>query len=202
MVFGFSAAMGTDKATPRRLVGLLVGLLGVGLVLWTQIEGEATSMVWLFVALLIPLILAIEVMMMAGFRPKGLDDIGVLAMMQCCAFVIVAPWALIEGQSFALSISNVGTLGVTMLLMAGVTIASYLMGFHLIKTAGAVFYSQTAYTMTIAGVVWGVLILNEQLSPLAWVAFAVIVIGMYLVEPKDDGKEIVIERKFSEDIQT
>lgn len=198
IVFGFSAAMGTDKATPRRLFGLLVGLAGVGLVLWTQVEGGSTNMVWLLIALLVPLILAIEVMMMAGFRPKGLDDIGALAMMQCCAFVIVAPWAIVEGQTFAISSSNIGSLGITMFLMACVTVASYLMGFHLIKTAGAVFYSQTAYTMTIAGVVWGVLILNEQLSSLAWVAFAVIVVGMYLVEPKDDGKEIVIERKFSD----
>ena len=38
----------------------------------------------------------------------------------------------------------------------------------------------------------------EQLSPLAWVTFAVTMIGVYLVEPKDGGEEIVIDRKFSD----
>lgn len=92
--------------------------------------------------------------------------------------------------------TNPGKLEFTMLVMIAVSFGSYTMGFHLIKTAGAVFYSQTAYTMTIAGVVWGVLLLNESLSPLAWVAFGIIVVGMYLVEPKADDKELKIERKF------
>lgn len=197
LVFGFSAFARMDRATPRRLLGLCVGLLGVGMVLWTEVEGEgATEMYWLLFALLIPLLLATEVMMMAGFRPKGLDDMGALALMLLAANAIAIPWALAQGQTFAINPLNPGTLEVTMLLMVGVTVASYLMGFHLIRTAGAVFYSQTAYTMTIAGVIWGVVLLDETLSPLAWVAFGIIVVGMYLVEPKDDGREIVIQRKF------
>lgn len=197
LVFGFSAVIGVDKATPRRLLGLVVGLCGVGLVLWTEVEGDGGSgLIWLLVALLVPLLLACEVMMMAGFRPRGLDDIGSLAMMLVCANVIIVPWAIWDGQTFSIDVFSPGALEFTMIVMAGVTIASYLMGFHLIRTAGAVFYSQTAYTMTIAGVVWGVLLLNETLSPFAWLAFAVIVIGMYLVEPKTDNKDLVITRKF------
>ncbi|MEO0402361.1 MAG: response regulator [Pseudomonadota bacterium] len=198
LVFGFSAVAGMDKATPRRLMGLLVGLGGVGLVLWTQMDGNAgTEIVWLLFALFIPVLLAVEVMMMAGFRPKGLDDYGALAMMLVAASLISVPWAIAEGQTFAVNLTNPGKLEFTMLVMVAVSVGSYTMGFHLIKTAGAVFYSQTAYTMTIAGVVWGVLLLNESLSPLAWVAFGIIVVGMYLVEPKADDKELKIERKFA-----
>ncbi|MEO1745597.1 MAG: response regulator, partial [Pseudomonadota bacterium] len=77
LVFGFSAVGGIDTVTPRRLAGLVVGLAGVALVLWTEIEGGGTTSVfWLMFAALVPLLLAIEVMMMAGFRPKGLDDVG------------------------------------------------------------------------------------------------------------------------------
>jgi drug/metabolite transporter (DMT)-like permease len=50
--------------------------------------------------------------------------------------------------------------------------------------------------MTIAGVVWGMLLLNEDLSALAWVAFGVIILGMYLVEPEAKKEELVIRRSF------
>ncbi|MEL6819529.1 MAG: response regulator [Pseudomonadota bacterium] len=197
LVFGFSAIAGMDKATLRRLVGLVVGLGGVGLVLWTEMgQSGATNSFWLIFALLIPLLLAIEVMMMAGFRPTGLDDVGAVAMMLVAANLIGVPWALWQDQTFPISLTDPGRLELTLLLMIAVTTASYLMGFHLIKTAGAVFYSQTAYTMTIAGVIWGFLLLDEQLSPLAWIAFAIIAVGMYMVEPKNDGTDIVIDRKF------
>ncbi len=82
--------------------------------------------------------------------------------------------------------------------LAGVMGASsLLLAFHLIATAGAVFYSQSAYTMTIAGVLWGMLLLNEELSVLAWIAFAVIAVGMYLVEPKSSNEKLVIRRAFN-----
>ena len=117
-------------------------------------------------------------------------------MMMLFSSFIVVPWAYASGQTISLQLLSPGKLEFTVLGLIGISCSTYLMAFHVIRTAGAIFYSQTAYTMTIAGVLWGVLILNEQLTPLAWVAFAVIVLGMYLVEPKRDQNELVIQRKF------
>lgn len=44
--------------------------------------------------------------------------------------------------------------------------------------------------------IWGVVLLDESLSAFAWLAFAIILVGTYLVEPKADKKELVITRKF------
>ena len=52
--------------------------------------------------------------------------------------------------------------------------------------------------MTIASMVLGILLLNEDLSLIAGVAFTTTVIGMYLVEPKASGEELVIKRSFNE----
>lgn len=60
---------------------------------------------------------------------------------------------------------------------------SLLLCFHLIATAGAVFASRSAYAMTIAGIVWGILLLNEELSNTIWLAVAIILLRLYLVEP-------------------
>ena len=197
MVFAFSAATEMEFASPRRLLGLFVGLSGVALVLIARIGGENNIQIfWLLFALLIPLLLAIEVLVMAGKRPSGLDDVAAIGMMMLFSSIIVVPWAYSSGQIITLQILSPGKLEFTVLGLIGISFSSYLMAFYVIRTAGAVFYSQTAYTMTIAGVLWGVLILNEQLTPLAWLAFAVIVFGMYLVEPNKDKKELIIRRKF------
>ena len=47
MVFAFAAVTGMEQASPRRLMGLLVGLIGVSLVLFTRFDmsnGNATRM--------------------------------------------------------------------------------------------------------------------------------------------------------------
>ena len=91
---------------------------------------------------------------------------------------------------------RIGRLESLVVLMGIVGATSLLRAFHLIATAGAVFYSQSAYAMTIAGVVWGMILLNEELSIFAWVAFAVVIVGMYLVEPKAKDEEFLIARSF------
>ncbi|WP_264770964.1 hypothetical protein [Defluviimonas salinarum] len=48
----------------------------------------------------------------------------------------------------------------------------------------------------IAGVFWGLLLFNAELSVFAWVAFGVIIVGMYLVESKSWNEEPVIQRSF------
>ena len=109
----------------------------------------------------------------------------------------LAPLAYINGDLFGLGPENL-RLTALVVFMGIVGASSLLLAFYLIATAGAVFYSQSAYSMTLAGIVWGMLLLNEELSLIAWGAFVVILIGMYLVEPKPSDEELVINRSFAE----
>ncbi|MFY8146248.1 MAG: EamA/RhaT family transporter, partial [Rhodobacter sp.] len=54
----------------------------------------------------------------------------------------------------------------------------------LARTAGAVFATQTSYVVTAAGVGWAMLLLDERFSPLVWVAGAVMLLGLALVQPR------------------
>jgi hypothetical protein len=47
--------------------------------------------------------------------------------------------------------------------------------------------------------VWGMLLLAKELSMMVWIAFGIIFIGMYLVEPKAGDKKLVITRSFKGD---
>lgn len=198
MVFGFAALTGLERAAPRRLVGLLVGLIGVSLVLFTRFDmSNGAQNAWLLFALLLPLLFAVEALVLAGRRPKQIDVFASVGLMMALSAVMLAPIAYWRGELMALG-PQVGQLEILVVLMGIAGAGSLLLAFHLITIAGAVFYSQSAYAMTIAGVVWGMLLLNEELSPLAWVAFAIIIIGMYLVEPKASDDELVIRRSFTD----
>lgn len=197
MVFGFAAVTQLEKATPRRLIGLTVGLVGVAILLMTRFDmSNTTQNGWLLFALLLPLLFAVEAIVLAGRRPKHIDIFASVGLMMALSALFLAPVALIKGDLMALG-PTFGRLEFLVLLIGVVSAASLLLAFHLIATAGAVFYSQSAYAMTLAGIVWGMLLLDEQLSVVAWIAFAVILVGMYLVEPKPSDDELVINRSFA-----
>ncbi|GAB5468964.1 MAG: hypothetical protein Kilf2KO_19940 [Rhodospirillales bacterium] len=196
MVFAFAAAMKLEKATPRRLVGLLVGLIGVAAVLYTRFEVDGTAEdIWLGIALLLPLFFAIEGILLASQRPEQIDIFASVGIMMLLSALMLLPMVLYSGDMMALG-PSIGRLEILVLLMGIGGATSIVLCFHLIATAGAVFASQSAYAMTIAGIVWGMLLLNEELSAVAWGAVVVILIGLYLVEPNPNDDEIVLKRSF------
>jgi drug/metabolite transporter (DMT)-like permease len=70
------------------------------------------------------------------------------------------------------------------MLAAGVLNALAYSGYvWLIARAGSVFASLIAYLVTGFGVVWSKLLLGENYAPLVWVAFAVMLAGIALVQP-------------------
>ncbi len=196
MVFAFAAAMNVEKASPRRLLGLLVGLSGVAIVLMTRLDGNGlTGNLWLIVALLLPLLFAIEAILMAAKRPEHIDMFASVGIMMLLSAIMMAPIVIYSGNLIALS-AETADLSALILLMGIVGASSVFLAFHLVAKAGAVFASQSAYAMTIAGIVWGMLLLNEQLSAIAWGAVVMILIGLYLVEPDTSDEKIVLKRSF------
>ncbi len=197
MVFAFAAATKLEKASPRRLLGLTVGLVGVAVVLFTRFDMSSSNQnIWLIFALALPLLFAIEAIVLAGRRPEHVDMFASVGIMMGLSAAFLAPLAYINGDLFGLGPENL-RLTALVVFMGIVGASSLLLAFYLIATAGAVFYSQSAYSMTLAGIVWGMLLLNEELSLIAWGAFVVILIGMYLVEPKPSDEELVINRSFA-----
>ena len=72
------------------------------------------------------------------------------------------------------------------------TAAALVLALDLVATAGPVFASQMAYSQTLAGIAWGMLLLGERLSPLAWASLALVIVGFWLVEPKRAGDDFRI----------
>lgn len=197
MVFAFAAATKLEKATSRRLLGLLVGLAGVAAVLVARLEGAGSGQaLWLGASLLLPFFFAVEGILVAARRPERVDLFASVGLMMLLSAAMLGPFVyLTEGRlTFGPGSDRLKLLA---LLMSLVAAGSLLLCFRLISTAGAVFASQSAYAMTIAGIIWGMLLLNEELSPFAWAAVVVILFGLYLVEPKASDDKIILKRSFT-----
>ena len=105
---------------------------------------------------------------------------------------ILFPIALATGNLLPLG-PQFGRLEMLVLLMGIGSATSLVLAFYLVTTAGAVFASQSAYAMTIAGIIWGMLLLGEELSVVAWAALGLILVGLYLVEPKSADERITLD---------
>ena len=83
--------------------------------------------------------------------------------MQSFAAIIVLPIAIIFDDFFELKFA-LGGREVTVLLITTAIVVSNCLYLYLIATTGSVFTSQNAYVVTIAGVAWSIVLLNESLA--------------------------------------
>ena len=67
----------------------------------------------------------------------------------------------------------------------------------LIRSAGAVFASQSSFVVTFAGIVWSIILLGESLPFVAWFALILLVVGLIMVGPKEEAEEVdpIVVRK-------
>lgn len=63
---------------------------------------------------------------------------------------------------------------------------------ELVARVGAVFASQMAYAHTLAGIGWGMILLDERLPPFASGPLVLVLIGFLLVQLKRAGDEFSI----------
>ena len=90
MVFAFAAVTKIEKTSPRRLIGLFVGLFRVSRVLLTRFDmSNGAQSAWLPFAMLLPLLFSVEALVLAGKRPEHIDIFASVGLMMafrrsCC----------------------------------------------------------------------------------------------------------------------
>jgi drug/metabolite transporter (DMT)-like permease len=183
-VLPLALVLGYEKPDLRRTLGVLFGAAAVVLI---ALPGAGVTpqvgLAVLLLALLAPASYAIEATYIAGRRAHGLDPFQLLVGASAVGLVLTWPLALATGQ--AVNPVPWGRAEWAM-LAAGVLNAFAYSGYvWLIGRAGSLFASLIAYLVTGFGVVWSMLLLGERYDTLVWVAFAVMLLGITLVQPRD-----------------
>jgi len=194
-----AVVLGIDRATWIRVLGLVLGLLGVLLiVLPTASLPDPTQAVFVPLALLAVLAYAIEGVGLGRIGRDGLDPIQLLLGASIVSSAITLPIA-IEANTFIFPSLHVG-LAETAVVLSGLANAVAYAGFiWLIGRGGPVFAAQVDYLVTGFGVIWSMLLLGEIYSVWVWGALVVIFVGLFLTQPKHSGDETPARVKTASD---
>lgn len=191
MVFVLAALIAVERPSLRRLAGLGIGFVTVVAVLMLYGTGGGTAdLRWLVAALGLPLLLAVHTLLMT-WRPRDLDSFATVGIMMTLSAAMLAPITAVSGAMFWPG-PAIGKLELIVLVLGAASGIAIALALDLVATTGAVFASQMAYSQTLAGIVWGMLLLGEQLPALAWGAFGVVILGVWLVQPKQAGDEFSV----------
>jgi drug/metabolite transporter (DMT)-like permease len=194
MAFPIALWLRVDRVSAGRLGGLGLGILGVVLIAGPEGALPAGGAVWLPVALIAPFFYAVEGNYVARNGTEGMDAAQAMFLASMVGVLVSGPLALGLGQfinPFAgIVLPEMALIGSS--IVHTLAYASYV---WLAARAGAVFAAQTSYIVTGTGVLWAMLILGERFAPVVWLALAVMLAGVALVQPRRAVAEAaVVER--------
>ena len=185
MAFPVAMALGMDRFSTGRLLGLLCGLAGVALIALPSASlPDAGMAAYLPIAMIGPLFYAFEGNYVARFGTAGMDAVQAMFLASIIGAVIMLPVVLASGQWIDPTAAW-GRPEWALVLGSAVHTLCYCAYVWLAGRAGAVFAAQSGYIVTGTGVIWAMLLLGERFSGWVWAALAVMLLGLFLVQPRD-----------------
>ena len=160
----------------RKLFGVIAGMAGICLIVGVQaLAGSGEQLTAQIVTVLAAICYAGAAIFSRGF--KGLDPMAPAAGSLLCGAVVLIPLALVVEQPWTITPSTNSMIALLGLAVFS-TAAAFVIYFRLIQTLGSVGTTAQAYLRVPIGVAIGVLFLDEQLSPTAWIGLACVVVGV------------------------
>ncbi|QYX56360.1 DMT family transporter [Roseovarius sp. SCSIO 43702] len=175
--------LGNERFEARRFLGVACGLLGIVLLVGPKASLSEGSGIWVLVALLAPMLYATEGNLVAKWGTQGLDPMQVIFSASLIGLCIMLPVSLVTGQ-WINPLEGVGLPELALVVGAAVHGIVYACYVWLVGRAGSVFAAQTSYVVTATGVLWSMGLLDERYSAWVWLALAVMMVGMFLVQPR------------------
>ena len=185
MAFPVALMLGMDHFSLGRMAGLACGLIGVALIALPSASlPDAAMAAYLPIAMIGPLFYAFEGNYVAKFGTAGMDAVQAMCLASIIGAMIMLPVAIASGQWID-PLLPWGRAEAALLAGSVVHNLCYCAYIWLAARAGAVFAAQTSYIVTGTGVIWAMLILGERFSPWVWAALCVMLLGLFLVQPRD-----------------
>ncbi len=186
-MFAFPVALmlGVDRFTWKRLGGLVLGLCGVMILAEPEALPDPMMIVWLPIAVIAPLCYAFEGNIVSKWGMHGLGPGHVLYGASVVGAIVSLPLAVGSGQ-FIDPRTDWGPPEYALVLSSIIHVTVYTSYVWLVSGAGSVFAAQVSYLVAGSGVIWAMLLLGERYSLWVWAAMGLILLGMFLVQPREE----------------
>lgn len=189
ITFTIAVLLGAEKIQLSRVLGVVLGIVSiVALVAPDESLPDPSVILWVFAGLFSAFCYSSENLLVALRAPAGLSALSMATGLFIAAAVIMAPMVVVS-DAFIPFIWPWGTVEWAMVGMAIVSVTAYSLYIYLIVYSGPVFASQTAYIVTISGVLWGIAIFSEEHSNWIWVSLAIMILALALVSPRKNKVE-------------
>ena len=187
--FPIALFLALDRFEWRRLGGLAAGMVAVLLIVLPGADMTGNIPVfWVLIGMISGLFYAFEGNFVARWGAAGLDAMQVLWGASIVGTIVTLPLALGSGQWIDPR-PPFGAAQMALGISAVLHVFAYTGYVWLVGRAGPVFAVQISYLVTLFGILWAWLILNEAYPPAVWAALAMMMLGMYLVQPRKASLE-------------
>jgi drug/metabolite transporter (DMT)-like permease len=167
----------SERATGLRLVGLLIGMLGVVVLLGLDVGGNEQRLLGAFLVLLAAAGYAASALLIKRPIIAALPSLGVVTLMCITATIVLLPLAITRFPSKLPDLPVIVSLLVLGLIC---TALAYLLYFALVAEVGASRSTVITYANPAVAVLLGVTLLGEPLDAAIIVGFLLIIIGCWL----------------------
>ena len=177
--------LGVDKYATKRFMGIVLGFGAILLLSLPETSLPEPGMVkWVLLAVVASVIYTIENLYVDICIPQGTDLIALLMGGLLVAALILAPLIYLQDAFVPLRypFQNVEW---AIIALAFINSAAYATFLYVVKMAGSVFASMAGYTITLAGIFWGMIFFDESHSVWVWAALVLMLAGMALVTPRE-----------------
>jgi drug/metabolite transporter (DMT)-like permease len=176
---GLAALFLGETLTLRKVTGLLLGIAGVGFIVWHRLSVGTDHLHGILFTLASLASIVAGTILFKVLAPKGSLWIG-NGVQNLTAGVVLLP--------FAFSFASVGDivpsarlLGALAFLVLGGSILAYLLWFHLLKVCGATTASAYHFLMPPLGMLFAWMVLGEHVEVRDLLGIAPVALGIYLV---------------------
>jgi len=178
------SALRTEPVSPERRVALVLGIVSVLIVGGQQISSsEICSLTGLLLALIVPLVYAIDGIYVASCRPSDLRITQVVTGEAMAGTLILLPFFVWSGERLP-PLENWGQGHWALTVFVLISLFEMFLYFGLLKIAGPLYVSMASFLSLLAGLGWGMVLLGETYSPYVWLAVGLVFISLYLVTVK------------------
>ncbi len=169
-----------DRMTASKLLGVLLGFGGLVLLILPSLVTGVRATTWGLIAVTVAAALYGVAIIYSRRHVRGLPPLVAPASTLSLATLYMLPVALVE-RPWTLPIPSPVALAALAALGFFGTGLAFIVYYRLLETANATYISMVTYVIPIFGVILGVLVLGEQLTWYALAGFALILLGVMVV---------------------
>ena len=172
-----------EKLSAGKMAGVVLGLLGVILMLGTELlSGLGTGLLAQLACLAAALSYAFAGVFGRRFKRMGVPPLATATGQVTASSLLILPMALVIDQPWLLAPPSAHTLAALLGIGALSTALAYILYFRILAAAGATNLALVTFLIPISAILLGALLLDERLDAKHFVGMAMIGLGLALID--------------------